>query len=54
MPNILEVDMRNYFKMSQYKQMGDVHSHTFKIHAAQIQSDMRDVHFFINKKAGFP
>lgn len=54
MPNILEIDARNYFKMSQYSKMGDVHTHSFKVSLAQIQSDMRDVQFYFNKKSGFP
>ncbi|PWN48589.1 hypothetical protein IE53DRAFT_375503 [Violaceomyces palustris] len=54
MPNILEVEARNYFKLSQYKKLGDVHQHSFKIHLAQIQSDMRDIAFSFRKKTGFP
>ncbi|KAE8229396.1 hypothetical protein CF326_g5632 [Tilletia indica] len=54
LPNILEVDAHNYFKVSAYKQLGDVNKHAIKLTLSQIQCDMRDVHFFINKKAGFP
>ncbi|CAD6931994.1 unnamed protein product [Tilletia controversa] len=54
LPNILEVDAHNYFKISAYKQLGDVNKHAIKLTLSQIQTDMRDVHFFINKKAGFP
>ncbi|KAK0522256.1 hypothetical protein OC842_006516 [Tilletia horrida] len=54
LPNILEVDAHNYFKISAYKNIGDVNKHAIKLTLSQIQTDMRDVHFFINKKAGFP
>jgi len=54
LPNILEVDAHNYFKISAYKSIGDVNKHNIKLTLSQIQTDMRDVHFFINKKQGFP
>ncbi|KAK0555228.1 hypothetical protein OC861_000504 [Tilletia horrida] len=54
LPNILEVDAHNYFKVSAYKQLGDVNKHSIKLSLSQIQADMREVHFFINKKSGFP
>ena len=54
LPNSVEVDARNYFKLSAYKKINDVHNHTFKISLHQIQADMRDIHFYFKKKVGFP
>ncbi|KDN53599.1 hypothetical protein K437DRAFT_241804 [Tilletiaria anomala UBC 951] len=54
LPNIVEIDARNYFKMSRFNKLGDVHRHSFKITLSQIQTDMRDIHFAIRKKSGFP
>lgn len=54
LPSQVEMDMRNYFKLSQFDKLGDKHQHSFKLTLHQIQTDMRDVHFFFKKKQGFP
>ncbi|CDS81922.1 uncharacterized protein SPSC_00104 [Sporisorium scitamineum] len=54
LPSQTELDIRNYFKLSQFAKLGDRHQHSFKLTLHQIQTDMRDVHFFFNKKVGFP
>ncbi|SPO29903.1 uncharacterized protein UTRI_06180_B [Ustilago trichophora] len=54
LPSQTEMDIRNHFKLSQFDKLGDRHQHSFKLTLHQIQTDMRDVHFFFNKKMGFP
>ncbi|SAM85576.1 uncharacterized protein UBRO_13922 [Ustilago bromivora] len=54
LPSQTEMDVRNHFKLSQFDKLGDRHQHSFKLTLHQIQTDMRDVHFFFNKKLGFP
>lgn len=54
LPSQTEMDVRNHFKLSQFDKLGDRHKHSFKLTLHQIQTDMRDVHFFFNKKLGFP
>lgn len=54
LPSQTEMDIRNHFKLSQFDKLGDKHQHSFKLTLHQIQTDMRDVHFFFNKKLGFP
>ncbi len=48
------MDIRNHFQLSQFDKLGDRHQHSFKLTLHQIQTDMRDVHFFFKKKMGFP
>lgn len=54
LPSQTEMDIRNHFKLSQFDKLGDRHQHSFKLMLHQIQTDMRHVHFFFNKKLGFP
>lgn len=54
LPNILEVEARNYFKMSPYAAIKDASKHSFWLSFSQIQADLKDVAFYIKKKQGFP
>ncbi|GAA5945620.1 hypothetical protein JCM10213_005049 [Rhodosporidiobolus nylandii] len=45
---------RNYFKLSPYDNLGDVSKHSFWVSFSQVQCDLKDVAFYINKKSGFP
>ncbi|EST07143.1 Protein of unknown function DUF4449 [Kalmanozyma brasiliensis GHG001] len=54
LPSQTEMDIRNHFQLSQFDKLGDRHQHSFKLTLHQIQTDMRDVHFFFKKKMGFP
>ncbi|GAA5822401.1 hypothetical protein JCM11251_006326 [Rhodosporidiobolus azoricus] len=54
LPNIFEIEARNYFKLSPYDNLGDVSKHSFWISFSQVQCDLKDVAFYINKKSGFP
>lgn len=54
LPNIIEFEMRNYFKMSPYSEINDVSKHSFYISFAQVQADLKDVAFYLKKKTGFP
>jgi hypothetical protein len=54
LPNIVEVDMRNHFKLSAYEKIQNASQHSFWISFSQIQADLRDVAFYVNKKTGFP
>ena len=54
LPNVVEIHNNNYVKFSAYKQIKDVNRHSLRIALSQIQSDMRDIHFSIVKKTGFP
>lgn len=53
-PNLIEIENRNYFKLSPYDNMGDFQQHGFTIGFSQIQADIRDVAFYFKKKSGFP
>ncbi|GAA5960221.1 hypothetical protein JCM21900_000554 [Sporobolomyces salmonicolor] len=54
LPNIFEIEARNYFKLSPYDNLGDVSKHSFWISFSQVQTDLKDVAFYIKKKTGFP
>ncbi|GAA5972551.1 hypothetical protein JCM8115_000263 [Rhodotorula mucilaginosa] len=54
LPNIFEIEARNYFKLSQFDQLGDVSKHSFWVSFSQVQCDLKDVAFYIKKKTGFP
>ncbi|UZJ51024.1 hypothetical protein CBS101457_000344 [Exobasidium rhododendri] len=53
-PNLIEIDAHHYHKMSAYKKIRDNHRGSVKILLSQIQTDLRDVAWAINKKKGFP
>ncbi|GAA5973135.1 hypothetical protein JCM3765_006444, partial [Sporobolomyces pararoseus] len=54
LPNLFELEARNYFKLSPYENLGDVSKHSFWISFSQVQCDLKDVAFYIKKKTGFP
>lgn len=54
LPNLFELEARNYFKLSPYDNLGDVSKHSFWISFSQVQCDLKDVAFYIKKKTGFP
>ncbi|BGP33691.1 hypothetical protein JCM10296v2_005495 [Rhodotorula toruloides] len=54
LPNIFEIEARNYWKLSPYDNLGDVSKHAFWISFSQVQCDLKDVAFYIKKKTGFP
>jgi len=54
LPNIVEIDIRNHFKLSAYERIKNENIHEFSISFSQIQADLRDVAFYFNKKTGFP
>jgi len=54
LPNVFEVEARNYFKVSPYDAIKDVSKHSFWVSFSQIQADIHDVAFYIKKKTGFP
>ncbi|GAA5934568.1 uncharacterized protein JCM15063_004617 [Sporobolomyces koalae] len=54
LPNIFEIEARNYFKLSPYDNLGDVSKHSFWVSFSQVQTDLKDVAFYIKKKTGFP
>lgn len=53
-PNLIEIDAHHYHKMSAFKTIGDKHKGSIKVLLSQIQTDLRDVSWAINKKKGFP
>jgi hypothetical protein len=53
-PNLIEIDAHHYHKMSAFKNIGDKHRGSVKVLLSQIQTDLRDVAWSINKKKGFP
>lgn len=53
LPNLFELEARNYFKLSPYDNLGDVSKHSFWVSFSQVQCDLKDVAFFIKKKTGF-
>ncbi|KAK4051027.1 hypothetical protein OIV83_003156 [Microbotryomycetes sp. JL201] len=54
LPNVIELEARNYFKLSPYSEIKDVTKHSFWISFSQIQADLRDVSFYVKRKSGFP
>lgn len=54
LPNILEFEAKNYFKISPYSAIKDQSKHSFWISFSQVQADLKDVAFYIKKKSGFP
>ncbi|SGY18964.1 BQ5605_C014g07520 [Microbotryum silenes-dioicae] len=53
-PNIIEIEAKNYFKLSPYDQIRDISKHSFVLSFSQVQADLKDVAFYIKKKQGFP
>ncbi|GAA5879136.1 hypothetical protein JCM16303_001311 [Sporobolomyces ruberrimus] len=49
-----DIEARNYFKLSPCDNLGDVSKHSFRISFTQVQTDLKDVAFYIKKKTGFP
>lgn len=54
LPNLIEIDAHHFHRMSAYKKITDQHNGTVKVLLSQIQTDLRDVHWAIKKKQGFP
>lgn len=54
LPNMIEIEARNYFKLSQFDALGDYSQHGFTIGFTQVHADLRDVAFMFKKKKGFP
>lgn len=54
LPNAVELEVRNYFKLSAYEKIPNANRHSFWISFSQIQADLRDVAFYVHKKTGFP
>lgn len=54
LPNAIELEMRNYFKLSAYDKIPNANRHSFWISFSQVQADLRDVAFYVHKKSGFP
>ncbi|KAI9609829.1 hypothetical protein KEM48_002695 [Puccinia striiformis f. sp. tritici PST-130] len=54
LPNSVELEMRNYFKLSAYEKIPNSNRHSFWISFSQVQADLRDVAFYVHKKSGFP
>jgi hypothetical protein len=52
LPNVVEFEANNYFKASAFKSISSRHQHSFKLVLGQIQLEMRDVYFQMNKKSG--
>jgi hypothetical protein len=53
-PNLIEIEAQHFHRMSAFKGITNRHSGTVKILLSQIQTDLRDVAWAINKKKGFP
>jgi hypothetical protein len=53
MPNILEIQADNTFRWGR-KKISSRNVHRFAVHVSQIQCDLKDVAYYINKKQGFP
>lgn len=53
-PNLIEIDAQHFHRMSAFKGIKDNHRGTVKVLLSQIQTDLRDVSWSINKKKGFP
>ncbi|CAH7690415.1 hypothetical protein BY996DRAFT_8551141 [Phakopsora pachyrhizi] len=54
LPNVVELEIRNYFKLSAYEKISNANKHSFWISFNQVQADLRDVAFYVHKKSGFP
>ncbi|PWN89674.1 hypothetical protein FA10DRAFT_150919 [Acaromyces ingoldii] len=54
LPNLIEIDAHHFHRMSAYKKITDQHKGTVKVLLSQIQTDLRDVHWAVKKKQGFP
>lgn len=50
----MDFNLNNHLRVSPYSAIKDEQNHTLKLKFSQMQSDMRDVAFYFNKKAGFP
>lgn len=44
--SLIEIENKNYFRLSPYDNQGDFQQHAFMIGFSQIQADLRDVAFF--------
>lgn len=53
MPNILEIQADTFFRFGRKKIHNRSQQH-FSVHCSQIQCDLQDVAYYINKKQGFP
>ncbi|EIW62517.1 uncharacterized protein TRAVEDRAFT_112944 [Trametes versicolor FP-101664 SS1] len=53
-PNLIEMEARNFAKLSAYKNIKDEFHHEFTLTLGQVQADMRDVAFYFRKKTGTP
>jgi hypothetical protein len=54
LPNLVEIENKNYFRLSPYDNQGDFNQHSFMLGFSQVQADLRDVAFYFKKKTGFP
>lgn len=45
LPNVIEIEARNYFKVSPYANIKDVSKHSFMVSFSQVQADLKDVAF---------
>ena len=53
MPNLLEVQADTFWRLGR-KSIQNRSRHRFFVHASQIQCDLKDVAYWVNKKQGFP
>ncbi|CRG83112.1 putative protein C32A11,02c [Talaromyces islandicus] len=53
MPNVVELSTDNYWRWGRQK-IGSKNDHKFMVSASGIQSDIRDVSYYLKKKQGFP
>jgi len=53
MPNILEIQVENFFRFGR-KKIYNRSTHRVSVHVSQIQCDLKDVAYYIKKKQGFP
>lgn len=53
-PNLIDFVSQTHIKFSPYHNIKDEMHHSTNITLSQIQADMRDVAFYVNKKSGFP
>lgn len=54
LPNLAEIEAHHFHRISAFKNIKDNHKGSVKILLSQIQTDIRDVAWSINKKQGFP
>lgn len=54
LPNLVEIEAYHFHRMSPFKGIKDNHKGSVKLLLSQIQTDIRDVAWSINKKQGFP